>query len=242
MGRFAAALIVKENMGGAMAKDLAGAALLFDLDGTLVDTVDDLGAAMNHALTAADLAPVPAGDVRHLVGHGARRMLMRGFQLSAGRDASPDELDRGLGVFLDYYEDNIAVHSRPFDDVIGMIERFRARGVKVAICTNKREALARQLIEALGIASLFETIVGADTTIAAKPDPAPVLLCLEHLEASRAVFIGDSDTDIRAAAAAHLPSYIAEFGYGPITLAAEATALFAQYREVEKLIENALAI
>ena len=113
-----------------MAEDLKGAALIFDLDGTLVDTVDDLAAAMNHALAEAGRAAVPVSGVRHLVGHGARRMLMQGYQISAGREAETEELDLALSRFLDHYEANIAVHSRPFDHSIEMIEGFRARGAR----------------------------------------------------------------------------------------------------------------
>ncbi len=222
-----------------MAEDLRGGALLFDLDGTLVDTVEDLSASMNHALTAAGHDPVPTGEVRHLVGHGARRMLMRGFLLSAGREAEEAELDEAMTRFLDYYGENIAVHSRPFDHVIEMTEGFLARGARAAICTNKREAMARLLIETLGLTSLFDVIVGADTTEAAKPDPAPVRLCLEKTGAARAAFIGDSDTDIRAADAAALPCFVANFGYGPVTLADRAT-VFSSYREAAPLIEGAL--
>ncbi|GJL92421.1 HAD-IA family hydrolase [Hyphococcus sp.] len=224
-----------------MAEDLKGMALLFDLDGTLIDTVEDLAAAMNHALKEVGLEPVPCGKVRHLVGHGARRMLVHGFQLSAGREAREHELDEGMTCFLRYYQDNIAAHSRPFEYVLEMTQSFRARGAQAAICTNKREGLARLLIETLGLEMLFETIVGADTAVAAKPDPSPVQLCLERTNARRAVFIGDSDTDIRAAKAAGLPSFIADFGYGPLTLANEATALFSSYREAEQLINNAFA-
>jgi phosphoglycolate phosphatase len=224
------------------AGNLGGAALIFDLDGTLVDTADDLAASMNHALSGAGLSPVPAADVRHLVGHGARRMLMRGFEVSGGRAADDTELNAALARFLEHYGDNIAVHSRPFDGAVAMIEAFRARGARCAICTNKREAMAVLLMETLGLASLFDAIVGADTTGAAKPDPAPVRLCLERTAADRAVFIGDSDTDIRAAKAAGLPSLIADFGYGPLTLADEATFLFADYREAPDLIERALGL
>ncbi len=222
-----------------MAEDLRGSALIFDLDGTLVDTVDDLAASMNHALAAAGLGAVPVSEVRHLVGHGARRMLMRGFLLSAGREANEAELDEAMVAFLDFYADNIAAHSRPFDHVIEMIEGFLARGARAAICTNKREAMARLLIETLGYSELFDAIVGADTTIAAKPDPAPVRLCLGKTGAARAVFFGDSDTDIRAARAANLPCFIADFGYGPITLSDQA-AVFSSYREVAPLIEKTL--
>lgn len=222
------------------AGDLAGAALIFDLDGTLIDTADDLAASMNHALAGAGLAPVPGRDVRHLVGHGARRMLMRGFEISGGRAAGEAELDAALARFLEHYSENIAVHSRPFDGAVAMIEAFRARGARCAVCTNKREAMAVLLMETLGLAPLFETIVGADTAAAAKPDPAPVRLCLERTGAARAVFIGDSDTDIRAARAAGLPSLIADFGYGPLELAGDATFIFARYRDAPALIEKAL--
>ena len=224
-----------------MAEDLRGGALIFDLDGTLVDTVGDLAASMNHALMAAGLDTVPTAEVRHLVGHGARRMLKQGYLISAGREATEEELDAALTDFLEYYGQHIADHSRPFDHVVEMIERCRARGAKAAICTNKREGLARQLIENLGLTPLFEAIVGADTAEAAKPDPAPVRLCLEETGASHAVFIGDSDTDIRAAAAAGLPCFIARFGYGPITLADQAT-LFSSYREAAPLIDKALKL
>ncbi|WP_411816320.1 HAD-IA family hydrolase [Hyphococcus sp. DH-69] len=224
-----------------MTQDLKGGALIFDLDGTLLDTADDLAAAMNHALTDLGFEAVAPKEVRHLVGHGARRMLMRGIRISADREATAAELDEAFTLFSQYYSANIADHSRPFAHVLDMIEAFRARGVVCAICTNKREALAVQLIKSLGLDHLFETIVGADTAAAAKPDPAPVNLCLERLDARKAVFVGDSDTDIRAAMAAGLPSAIADFGYGPLELAGEATAVFGNYREAAVIIEKLLA-
>ncbi|WP_425409962.1 HAD-IA family hydrolase [Hyphococcus sp.] len=220
--------------------EFSGACLLFDLDGTLVDTAEDLAASMNFALSEAGLDPAPGKDVRHLVGHGARRMLMRGYELSAGRDASDEELDRALELFLDHYQHNIAVHSRPFEGVVALIENLRRRGAQMAICTNKREAMARLLLETLEIAALFDCVVGADTAPAPKPDPAPVLLCLEKTNASRAVFIGDSDTDIRAAAAAGLPCYVADFGYGPVTQPENAAAMFSQYADLQPVIEQSL--
>jgi len=224
-----------------MTQDLKGAAVIFDLDGTLIDTADDLAASMNYALGEAGFAAVSHGEVRHLVGHGARRMLMRGIELAAGRDASDEELEAGLAHFLDHYGANIATHSRPFEGAIEMIEGFRRRGAGIAICTNKREAMSHLLIDTLQIRSLFDTIVGADTSKAAKPDPAPVHLCIERMGAKRSVFIGDSDTDIKAAAAAGLPCLIAEFGYGPLTLRKEAFAAFETYREAGPLIEALLA-
>ncbi len=223
-----------------MAGDFAGTAVLFDLDGTFIDTAEDLAASMNHALARADIDPIPGEEVRHLVGYGARRMLMRGYQISAQRDGTEEELDTALERFLAHYQENIAVHSRPFDGVVEMIERQRALGIRFAICTNKREAMAILLLETLGLSSLFDAIIGADSAAASKPDPAPVRLCMERLAAKKGVFVGDSDTDIRAAQAAGMACFIAPFGYGPLTLAGEATALFDSYSEAALLIEEAL--
>ncbi len=223
-----------------MMQDLKGAAVIFDLDGTLIDTAGDLAASMNHALGEAGLPPVAHSQVRHLVGHGPRVMLMRAIETGAGRVASAAELEQGMKNFLDHYGANIAAYSRPFDGVIKMIEGYRRRGAGIAICTNKREAMSRLLIDTLGIGALFDTIVGADTCAAAKPDPAPVLLCIERTSATRSVFIGDSDTDIKAAGAAGLPCLIAEFGYGPLTLREQAAGAFTAYSEAAAMIEKLL--
>lgn len=223
-----------------MAGDLDGTALIFDLDGTLVDTVDDLAAGMNHALVRMGLAPAPAAAVRHLVGHGAKQMLLRGFEIAAGRPPADAEIEEAVAAFIDHYEANIAIHSRPFDGVIEMIEAFRRRGVKMAICTNKRQPFADLLVRELGLGPLFDSVVGADFDRPAKPDPHPVHMCLSQTGVRRAVFFGDSDTDIRAAKAAGLPCLVADFGYGPITLASEATAMFSSYRDAGALVEAAL--
>ncbi|MEO1252623.1 MAG: HAD-IA family hydrolase [Pseudomonadota bacterium] len=214
------------------------AAAIFDLDGTLVDTADDLAASMNVALEAAGLAHVDPGEVRGLVGHGARRMLSRGFEIAAGRAAEEAELDAGLSIFLDHYGANIAVHSRPFEGVAELIADLREGGWGVAICTNKREALARQLIDALSLRDAFDVIVGADTTSASKPDPAPVRLCLSATSADRGVFFGDSDTDILAANAAGVPCFVADFGYGPLTRAAQAAGVFSSYHDVAQRLRR----
>ncbi len=213
-------------------------AAIFDLDGTFVDTAEDLAAAMNHALADAGLAAVDPGAVRGLVGSGARAMLTRGFAIAAGRAASEGELDAGMDVFLDYYGAHIADRSQPFDGAVAFVESLREAGWAAAICTNKREKLARMLLSALGVDALFDTIVGADTTYAKKPDPAPVRLCLDSVGAASGVFFGDSDTDIRAAEAAEMPCYLASFGYGPLTLRGRATRLFDSYDDAARLFRE----
>jgi phosphoglycolate phosphatase len=222
-----------------MRPELFGAAVIFDLDGTLVDTAADLAAAANQALAAQGFEPVPAARVRSLIGHGARATLSKAF---AERGAAPstEEMDGHLAAFLEYYHAHIADHSRPFPDAVGVIEELRRAGAKIAICTNKYEATSRLLIKKLGLEDLFDTIVGRDTAAAPKPDPAPVRLCLERAGVRRGVFIGDSDTDVMAAKAAGLASLIAAFGYGPLTLAKDAFAPFEDYRALPALIRRAL--
>ena len=225
-----------------MAETLGNAAVLFDLDGTLIDTAGDLAASMSYALEKEGIPAVPANEVRGLVGWGARRMLMRGYAYSTGREASEAELDTALAHFLEHYEANIAVLSRPYDGVIDLIDSLRQSGVRIAICTNKREALARLLIAALDIEARFDAIIGADSASAPKPDAAPLHMCLDQTGAHKGVMIGDSDTDIRAARAAKMPCLVATFGYGPLTLIDQAAAQFSDYRAVEDNIRSEIGV
>ena len=222
---------------------LDGVTVLFDLDGTLIDTAADLAAAMNHVLTREGLPALPVGEVRHLVGRGAKAMLRAGLA-KAGRepgagDEAEEALEARVGVFLEYYRAHIADFSTPFPGVLDAIRVVRDAGARVNVCTNKREAPARQLLAALDMTSLFDVIVGGDTTEAAKPDPAPVLRSLNGGAPARAVFIGDSDTDIRASIAAGMPCLIANFGYGPLDLRDQAFATFDDYADAPALIAKA---
>jgi phosphoglycolate phosphatase len=187
--------------------------ILFDLDGTLVDTAPDLTAALNHALAVLGRPPIPAGDVRHMVGRGVRALLERGL---AATGAVSDELvDAGVTPFLDFYARNIAVGSRPFPGVETAMDRLAAAGHGLAVCTNKPQALADRLIATLGWTARFRAVVGADSVPARKPDPGHVLATLAAAggEASRALFVGDSRTDAEAARAAGLPLVLVRFGY-----------------------------
>lgn len=227
-------------MRGERTGDFRGAAVIFDLDGTLIDTAGDLAAAMNHALACAGRPPVEASAVRHLVGHGARAMLKAGF---AAHGAAPDEkaMDGHVADFLDYYLAHIADLSRPFPGAVEALQDLADSGAALAVCTNKREAPARLLLETLGLTDRFVAIVGMDTTARAKPDPLPVRRCLDLAGVARAVFVGDSDTDIRAAANAGLPCLFADFGYGPGDLAPTAFARFGAYPALPALAARALA-
>ena len=221
---------------------LMGVGVIFDLDGTLIDTAGDLAASMNHVLCENGREALAPETVRHLVGFGAKRMLADGFGLDGGETMDPAEMDSHVSMFLEHYTANIAVSSRPFDGVMDAVETLRKSGARVAICTNKREMLARQLIGELGLSDIFTVIVGADTSTAAKPDPAPVRFCMEELAVERAVFFGDSDTDIRASSAAGLPCLVHMKGYGPFDLRDRAFALFDAYAETPELVKTSAGV
>ena len=220
---------------------LDDAAILFDLDGTLIDTAGDLAAAMNHVLASCDLPTLPTERVRHMVGFGAKAMLKEGFS-AAGHSVAPEDLQDHVSNFLEYYTAHIDDASRPFPGAVAVIEALRSRGAKIAICTNKREAPAKALIEKLGLIDLFHTIVGGDTANAPKPDAAPVHLCFERCRRAHGVFIGDSDTDIAAATNANTPCLIASFGYGPLNTLDQAFGEFERYEEAPRLIDEALSL
>lgn len=191
-----------------------GLTLVFDLDGTLVDTAPDLAGATNHALAEAGFDAVPAALLRPWVSYGARRMIVEALA-SHGASLAEPAVDRLLERFLSYYEANIARDSRPFPGSIEVIAGLRSAGARLAICTNKREQLSRALLEALEIQHLFHGVAGRDTFPVSKPHPDHVLgaIRLAGGEASRAIMIGDSQVDIEAAHAAGVPVVACSFGY-----------------------------
>lgn len=190
------------------------ATLVFDLDGTLVDTAPDLIAAANHALADLSLPPLPAETLRSAIGFGARRMIEVGLK-ETGVTLDEPEIDRLLVRFLAYYEPNIARESRPFEGAVTALERFRAEGARIAVCTNKRAGLAEQLLAELGLRDLFAAVAGRDTFPTHKPDPGHLIgtLRLAGGDRTRAVMVGDSGIDIATARAAGVPAIGCTFGY-----------------------------
>ncbi len=183
----------------------------FDLDGTLVDSAPDLTAALNHALARFGRPPVPAADVRHMVGHGARALLQKGLAATGGGDAAM--VETGFPWFIDYYEAHIADHTRLFDGLEAALDRLTGMGVKLAICTNKLESLSHRLIGELGWQHRFAALVGGDTLPVRKPDPAPLFEAIARAGGGRAAFVGDSITDTDTARAANIPCVAVSFGF-----------------------------
>jgi phosphoglycolate phosphatase len=185
----------------------------FDLDGTLLDTAADLAAATNHALFSIGRKPLPVADIRPMIGGGGRLMLRRGLDASGGGDEAL--LDRVLPVMLAYYEAHICAFTAPFPGLEAALDALAALDVKVAVVTNKREKLARKLLDELGLTQRFVTVIGGDTLGPgkAKPDAAPVHEMIVRCGGGNAVFVGDSHFDIDAAHNAGIPAIACRFGY-----------------------------
>ncbi|QJQ32499.1 HAD hydrolase-like protein [Sphingomonas lacunae] len=200
-------------------RDFPFAYVGFDLDGTLVDTADDLLAATNHALASADIAPLSNAQIRTVIGGGARMMLQLGIKLAGAPAVSDERLDSLLITLLAHYEANIAVHSRPFEGTLAALDALDAMGVRYAVVTNKREHYARLLLDALGLTHRLATIIGGDTLAVAKPDPITVQTMIARCggdpvkDAARTAFIGDSHFDIDAGRAAGTTTVACSFGY-----------------------------
>lgn len=201
----------------AIERDLDGWTVAFDLDGTLVDSAPDLIGTLNRMLADYDLPPRPLAAARHLVGHGAMALLRDGF-LEAG--AAWDEA-RAPGLFerfIEDYREHIADKSRVFDGVVEALNRLSARGAILCVATNKRTDLSVALIDALGLSRHFAFVAGPDAVDAKKPDGAHIRRAVQRAggDPARAIMVGDSTTDTRAAKDAGMPCVVVGFGYNDV--------------------------
>jgi phosphoglycolate phosphatase len=194
--------------------------VVFDLDGTLVDTAPDLINALNYVLDREGLPPVPVHAARTMIGAGARRLIERGLELE-GRAVALEDLDRLTRDFIDYYADHIADTSRPFEGLEDALDDLAARGYRFAVCTNKLEWLSKLLLDRLGLSARFSAICGADTFGIAKPDPAILRQTVARAggEMASTVMVGDAGPDIGVARRAGVPVIGVEFGYTEVPIA-----------------------
>jgi phosphoglycolate phosphatase len=197
--------------------------VVFDFDGTLADTAPDLAASLSHALAMLGRPAVSAQDVRSLIGHGGRVLLQRA--LGADDHEADALIAEVLPMFLDHHAANICVGTRCYPEVEAAMDALAARGVALAICTNKSTRMTDLLIDALGWRRRFAAIVCADTLAVRKPDPAPLHEAIARAGGGKAAFVGDSITDADTARAAGIPLIAVSFGYcdrPPSTLGADA--------------------
>ncbi|MDP2087654.1 MAG: phosphoglycolate phosphatase [Gemmobacter sp.] len=188
-------------------------ALIFDLDGTLVDSAPDIVAAGNAVLLAEGLPPVPFAQARGFIGNGAPVFVSR-MERAASGDSRPDRTARMIRRFVTRYEHGASL-TRPYPGVAAALSAFAATGLPLALCTNKPEAPARALLASLGWADLFAVVVGGDTLPVVKPDPAPLHAALTGLGLAphQALFLGDSDVDAETATRAGVAFALFTGGY-----------------------------
>jgi len=189
-------------------------AVLFDLDGTLVETAPDLAAALNHTLRGAGLAELALAEIRPMIGDGARALLRRGLA-AEDVEPTPERFEALFAALIAHYDAHIADMSRPFPGVVEALERLSAAGLKLGVCTNKPERLSCKLLAALGLARHFQAVVGGDSLAVRKPDGGHLAGTLARLGArpERAVMVGDAANDVKGARAAGLPVVLVSFGY-----------------------------
>jgi phosphoglycolate phosphatase len=200
---------------------MASPLVVFDLDGTLVDTAPDLVATLNAILAREGLPLVDYDAARNMVGGGARVMVERGFA-AAGRMPSANTIEQYTRDFIDHYANHIADASQPFPGVEAALDTLAERGYRLAVCTNKLEWLSVRLLEALDLSKRFSVICGPDTFGVSKPNPKILQQTIARTGAAGAgaVMVGDSLTDIATARAAAIPVIAVNFGYSDTPVAA----------------------
>lgn len=225
---------ISENVSNA----LSGWTIVFDLDGTLVESAPDLLNALNHVVVPLGLAPVKLDDIRTMIGHGAKAMIREALR-RAGRETHEEEIHQLWFAFLDHYRDNIAVDSHAFAGVEAALEQLREAGATLAVCTNKTQALSDQLLGDLKLSQYFSTVVGADSVPDKKPDAGHLLTAVHNAGGNpdKSLLVGDSRTDEKAALNAGLPFIFVPFGYEQDAAKdINCVAVLRQYSELFSLV------
>lgn len=223
-----------------MKVNLNGLTVAFDLDGTLVETAPDLIRATNHVMALAGLAPVDGSTLRDQISFGSRAMIEHAFRIHRTQMSS-SEVDRMQQRFLEFYASNIAGESHAYPGLEDALDRLAARGAQLVVCTNKQESLSRQLLDALDLSRRFAAIAGRDTFPVYKPHPDHLTgaIRLAGGDLSRAVMVGDSETDIKTARAARVPVIGVPFGYSDTPIyELGADFIIEHFNDLEHAIEQ----
>lgn len=216
--------------------------IVFDLDGTLVDTAPDLVGALNFVLQREGLPLVPVASARSMIGAGARKLIERGLELD-DRAVSAGDIDRLTQDFITYYKAHIADASRPFDGLFAALDELEDRGFKFAVCTNKLEGLSRLLLDKLDMTRRFAAICGADTFGVSKPDPAILRQTVARAggDISASIMVGDAGPDVGVARRAGIPVIGVTFGYTEIPIAElKPDVVIGHMHELPSAIDHAM--
>lgn len=193
--------------------------VVFDLDGTLLDTAPDLIAAVNFIAAEAGVAAVSEDDLRPVVSFGGREMLRTTLE-PQGVACDDASLNRYFSHFVDYYSANISAKTKAFPGLLAVLDRLQSAGCALAVCTNKLEGLTHPLLKALDLHDRFAAITGRDSFPVCKPDPRHLLgtIARAGCDATAAVMVGDSNTDLKTAKAAGVPFVGVSFGYTDVPM------------------------
>jgi phosphoglycolate phosphatase len=218
--------------------------ILFDLDGTLVETAPDLIATLNVVLAGQGLPPLALESARNMIGLGARRLLERGIE-AAGRNMTVAEIDRLTESFITYYAEHIADHSHPFEGLTDALDRLEAQGYAFAVCTNKLEGLSRLLLDKLELTHRFAAICGADTFGVSKPDPTILRQTVLRAggDIKSALMVGDAGPDVGVARRAGIPVIGVTFGYTDTPIAElKPDLVISHMRDLPDAVERLLPV
>ena len=214
-------------------------ALVFDLDGTLLDSAADLAQALNATLHDHDRAPLSLAQVKSLTGDGMMAMLNRAF-MGSGLPAAQKDLDQIYMQFIKHYSTLKPDRSQLYPHVIETLQHYRGRGVKIGLCTNKQEQSTHRLMRDLEIHDLFDNIAGGDTFSMRKPHPGHIRGVLDALgiEPHHAAMIGDSANDVIAAQGAGVKSIAVTHGYGSDVKQYKPNAIIGSFADIEAALTS----
>lgn len=210
--------------------------IIFDLDGTLIDSSKDITEAINYATEPYGLSPLTTKDTIKLVGEGISRLIEKLLSttiFNGNDDVRRTVMDR----FLEYYSAHLLDNTDTYPNVRLTLERLRE--YKKAVISNKREALSRRILEGLGLGNFFDTIIGSDSTPEKKPSPLPILKVLTELDVKpeEAIIVGDSNLDIEAGRAAGLRTISVTYGYRPYEMIKDADFVIDRIGDIEEIIK-----
>ncbi len=215
--------------------------VLWDLDGTLTDSIVDICASMNVVLSQNGLDKVGVDDARLMVGLGAGKLLQRAFEHVGGLEQY--DADKAYASFVEHYRDHCCINTTLFPGVREVLEALHQRGFRQGVCTNKPVQMANTIVADLGVDQYFGSVVGGDSTSRRKPDAEPVMACLAELQSvpGRALMVGDSPADAGCAIAAGVPAVLVDWGYTTEaldTLGAE--TVLSEISELPRLLSQAV--
>lgn len=216
--------------------------LIFDLDGTLVDTAPDLVATLNHVLAEAGYEQVETNVASRFISFGARHMIERALE-HQDKSITSTRLDDLNALFLEHYIDHLSVLSAPFDGLLETLDRHQLKGFNFAVCTNKLERFSVKLLNELEMSNRFGAICGADTFGVKKPHKDHLLKTMAEINAdpSSTIMIGDAEPDIKVAQNAGIPVIAVDFGYTPVPVEGFGpTRVISHYDELDQAVSQIL--